>query len=79
MTLMAIATAEPLHTVPAPRAGSAVLTSGCDGYLAGTTGTVRGFHQGCAIFVPDHPERVARWARPRTTVLVPPSLLAVWR
>ena len=59
------------------RRGAAVLTSGCDGYAAGTTGRVLGRRDGCAVFAPDHPERVARWASPRAQVLVPESLLAV--
>ena len=76
---MAIVAPRPAPTSRGPRAGSAVLTAGCDGYPGGTTGDVVGFRQGCAIFVPHHPERVARWARRRTSVLVPPGLLAVWR
>jgi hypothetical protein len=76
---MAITAPLPVRSLPHPRVGSAVLTGGCDGYAAGTTGTVQGFRQGCAVFVPDHPERVARWARRRTSVLVPPGLLAVYR
>ena len=41
-----------------------------------TTGTVTGRHQGCLVFVPDRHAAVARWARPRRTLLVPPSFLA---
>lgn len=64
---------------PAARRRSAVLTGGCDGYPAGTAGAIAGHRQGCAVFVPDHPEQVARWARPRTSLLVPHTLVAVWR
>ena len=60
---------------PAQRA-AAVLTGGCDGYRAGTTGQVQGRRQGCFVFAPDAPEDVARWARPRTSVLVPPGFVA---
>jgi hypothetical protein len=66
---------------PAPEAATvtllpaAVLTGGVDGYPAGSTGWVAGRRQGCVVFVPDAPEVVARWARPRTTLLVPPAML----
>ncbi|MEA2295678.1 MAG: hypothetical protein QOE86_3317 [Solirubrobacteraceae bacterium] len=53
----------------------AVLTSGVDGYPAGTHGHVAGRRQGCLVFIPDAPVRVARWARPRTSLLVPPALV----
>lgn len=62
-----------------PRCATAALTSGCDGYAAGSTGTVTGFKQGCMIFVPDCPENVARWARRRTSLLVPVGFLAIHR
>ncbi len=54
---------------------SVFLVAGCDGYAAGTTGTVIGTHEGCAVFVPDRPERVARWAVPRTRLIVPRSFV----
>ena len=62
---------------PARRA--AVLTAGCDGYAAGATGAILGTHDGCLIFAPDKPDAVARWARPRTTLLVPPSFVLTVR
>jgi hypothetical protein len=61
---------------PIPVEPSAVLVAPCDGYAAGTTGTVIGHHQGCAVFVPDRPNDVARWAQPRTSLLVPESFVA---
>ena len=63
---------------PAPIAvePSAVLVKGCDGYAPGTTGTVEGRRQGCLVFVPDESAAVARWAAPRTKLLVPPSFVA---
>jgi hypothetical protein len=57
---------------PAP----AVLTSPCEGYAAGTTGRVAGEHQGCLVFAPDEPAAVARWARPRSSLVVPAPLIA---
>ena len=56
---------------------TAVLTRGCDGYPAGTTGLIAGATQGCLLFAPDEPGRVARWARPRATLLVPAALVAI--
>ena len=56
---------------------TAVLVSGCDGYPAGTTGTVLDERGGCLVFAPHHPERVASWARPVHELLVPPALLVV--
>lgn len=55
---------------------SAVLVKSCEGYAKGTTGTVTGRRQGCVVFVPDRSCSVARWARPRATLLVPPSFVA---
>jgi hypothetical protein len=55
---------------------AAILTGGCDGYRAGTPGRVAGRHQGCLVFAPDSPGDVARWARPRTKLLVPPAFVA---
>lgn len=57
------------------RRGVAVLTGGCDGYPAGTTGTISGGRDGCLVFAPDRPEAVARWAQPRRELLVPPALV----
>jgi hypothetical protein len=54
---------------------TAVLTSGVDGYPKGTHGRVAGAHQGCVVFIPEEPASVARWARPRTSLLVPPALV----
>jgi hypothetical protein len=70
--------------VPAPAlvpdsSTTAVLASGCDGYPAGTTGRVSGHRQGCVVFTPDRPETVARWARPRTSMLVPPKFVVTLR
>jgi hypothetical protein len=71
-----------LETIPAPALGvladaaAAILTAGCDGYRAGTTGRVHGHRQGCLEFAPDAPDEVARWARPRTSLLVPPGFVA---
>jgi len=56
---------------------AAVLTGACEGYSAGTTGLIAGSAQGCLVFAPDEPSRVARWARPRVTLLVPAALVAV--
>ena len=58
---------------------AAVLTAGCDGYPAGTTGEVLGHRQGCVEFAPDAHARVARWARPRTRMLVPLSFVLTLR
>jgi hypothetical protein len=58
---------------------TAILTSSCDGYAAGTTGAVVGARDGCVVFAPDAPEQVARWARPRPALLVPPSFVATVR
>ena len=55
---------------------SAVLVMSCEGYGKGTTGLIAGRRQGCLVFIPDDPSAVARWARPRRTVLVPPSFVA---
>jgi hypothetical protein len=56
---------------------AAVLTGNCEGYAAGTTGLIAGSAQGCLVFAPDEPGRVARWARPRVTLLVPSPLVAI--
>ena len=56
---------------------AAVLTGNCEGYAAGTTGLIAGANQGCLVFAPDEPGRVARWARPRATLLVPAALIAI--
>ena len=56
---------------------AAVLTGNCEGYAAGTTGLIAGAKQGCLVFAPDEPGRVARWARPRATVLVPAALIGI--
>jgi hypothetical protein len=75
---MATLTLRPAPAAPSilrPQRRTAVLTAGCDGYRAGTTGEVLGIHDGCIVFAPDAPEQVARWARPRTTLLVPPSFV----
>ena len=56
---------------------SAELTGNCEGYPAGTTGLIAGSAQGCLVFAPDEPGRVARWARPRMTLLVPSPLVAI--
>jgi hypothetical protein len=66
-----------LHSRPAAdrRRGAAVLTGGCDGYPAGTTGAVAGERDGCLVFRPDEPWRVARWATPRSELVVPPGLV----
>jgi hypothetical protein len=73
-TLTPIAPDVPV-AVPEPRRRAAVLTAGCDGYRAGTTGVVAGDHDGCVVFAPDRPEDVARWATARSTLLVPPSMV----
>jgi hypothetical protein len=52
------------------------VVAGCDGYAAGTTGTVVGHHQGCVVFVPVGPEDVARRAQPRTSLIAPESFVA---
>ena len=75
MATMILPEAAPL---PASTA-TAVLTSGVDGYPAGTHGRVAGSRQGCLVFIPEAPARVARWARPRTSLLVPPALVVVLR
>ena len=54
-----------------------VLVGGCDGYPAGTTGEVLGERDGCVVFAPDRPDRVARWAHPVPSLLVPPALVVV--
>ena len=56
---------------------SAELTGNCEGYAAGTTGLIAGSAQGCLVFAPDEPRRVARWAHPRVTLLVPAALVAI--
>jgi hypothetical protein len=56
---------------------TAELTGNCEGYAAGTTGLIAGSAQGCLVFAPDEPGRVARWARPRVTLLVPSPLVAI--
>ncbi len=56
---------------------AAVLTRNCEGYPAGTTGLIAGAKQGCLVFAPDQPAKVARWARPRATMLVPAALIAL--
>jgi hypothetical protein len=56
---------------------AAVLTRNCEGYPAGTTGLIAGSKQGCLVFAPDEPSHVARWARPRATLLVPAALIAI--
>jgi hypothetical protein len=63
----------------APGRVAAVLAAGCDGYPAGTTGAVIGERDGCVVFAPDAPETVARWARPRTSLLVPPAFVVTVR
>jgi hypothetical protein len=65
----------PPEAAPAVSRSTAVLTAGVDGYAAGTHGRVAGTRQGCLVFIPERPERVARWARPRTALLVPPALV----
>jgi hypothetical protein len=66
-------------SAPALARATAVLTNGCDGYAAGTTGIVLGERDGCVVFAPHHPERVARWAQPRGALLVPPSFVVTVR
>jgi hypothetical protein len=61
---------------PSATRAPAVLTSPCDGYAAGTTGRIAGEHQGCLVFAPDEHAVVARWARPRTSLIVPAQLVA---
>ena len=66
--------------VPARSARTAaVLVGGCDGYPAGTTGEVLGERDGCFVFAPDRPAEVARWAVPRSALLVPHALVVVAR
>ena len=68
----------PLSPSSTPLAyAAAVLTRNCEGYPAGTTGLIAGSKQGCLVFAPDEPARVARWARPRATLLVPAALIAI--
>jgi hypothetical protein len=68
----------PTAPTSAPLASAAaVLTRNCEGYPAGTTGLIAGSKQGCLVFAPDESSRVARWARPRATLLVPVALIAV--
>ena len=56
---------------------AAILTRDCEGHPAGTTGLIAGSKQGCLVFAPDEPSLVARWARPRVTLLVPAALIAI--
>lgn len=71
-------TAAPTALAPArPTRAAAVLTGGCDGYPAGTTGEVVGARDGCFVFAPDRPAEVARWAVPRSALLVPHALVVV--
>jgi hypothetical protein len=72
MATLILASPAPALTAPTTLS-TAVLTGGCDGYAAGTTGRITGRRQGCLVFVPDAPEQVARWSRPRAELLVPPS------
>ena len=74
MATLTIETPQPV-VAPATLTATAVLTSGVDGYPAGTHGRVVGRRQGCLVFVPEGPARVARWARPRTSLLVPSALV----
>ena len=73
---MAVAELPAIRTAAIEVEPSAVLTMACDGYAKGTTGTVVGERQGCVEFEPHDPARVARWATPRRTLLVPPSFVA---
>jgi hypothetical protein len=66
----------PLPASMPPAHAAAILTRDCEGYPAGTTGLIAGSRQGCLVFAPDASSRVARWARPRTTLLVPVALIA---
>jgi hypothetical protein len=59
----------------APSTTGAMLAGGVDGYPAGTHGRVAGHRQGCLVFVPDGSAPVARWARRRSSLLVPPGLV----
>ena len=68
----------PVTRPPAARI-AAVLTSGCDGYPAGSTGAVTGRRDGCLVFAPDRPDVVARWAYVRRELLVPPSFVVTVR
>jgi hypothetical protein len=63
------------EAAPAVSRSTAVLTSGVDGYPKGTHGRVAGARQGCVVFIPERPASVARWARPRTSLLVPQALV----
>ena len=76
--MLAVAELPSVRPAAAPIAvePSAVLVKGCDGYAAGTTGTVTGERQGCLVFVPDDSAACARWATPRRSLLVPPSFVA---
>lgn len=76
MNVMPALATRPAPTV-APRRVAAVLVGGCDGYPAGTTGEVLGERDGCVVFAPFEPDRVARWAHPVPTLLVPPALVVV--
>ena len=78
---MATVTAPALGTpLSAPhRRNAAVLTAGCDGYRAGTTGTIVGRRDGCVVFAPDDPQTVARWATARRTLLVPAGFVVTAR
>jgi hypothetical protein len=71
-------TADPVILARSPRT-AAVLVGGCDGYPAGTTGEVVGDRDGCFVFAPDRPAEVARWAVPRSALLVPHALVVVAR
>ena len=73
-TLITSAPAVPA-AAPQTRRHTAVLTAGCDGYAAGTTGVVLGHREGCVVFAPDRPAEVARWATPRSEVLVPAQMV----
>ena len=64
-------------STPLALSATAVLKGGCEGYPPGTTGLIAGASQGCLVFAPDEPGRVARWARPRVTLLVPVALVAI--
>ena len=75
MATLTLTPAPAAPLLPRPQRRTAVLTAGCDGYRAGTTGEVVGSRDGCIVFAPDSPEQVARWARPRTTLLVPPAFV----
>lgn len=76
-------TAEPLaertppRTARTPVSASAVLASACEGYAAGTHGTVTGRRDGCVVFHPRDPSAVARWANARESLLVPMALVVL--